>query len=270
PAGMMASMADASDSGDTPLLSADDAPPSGADDTPPSGADRLLALQTVDSEIDQLRHRRAHLPEAATASEAASDVAAWERQRDRYAARIDELQQAIADADARSDSLGADKSRLEAQMKTVIAPREAEALLHEIATIDEQRDEIETAELEAMEEQGTIESALEEHLVRETSLRTRLAGAEQLASSAAAQIDAELAVLAERRDRALAEAPPGLVARYERLRAHHQVAAAALQGKRCTGCHLDLSAAEVDEAKDEAVRSDGVADCPQCGRLIVP
>jgi predicted nucleic acid-binding Zn-ribbon protein len=46
------------------------------------------------------------------------------------------------------------------------------------------------------------------------------------------------------------------------------VAAAALNGSRCEGCHLDLSAAELDEVRAVA-RAGDVADCPQCGRLLV-
>ena len=43
---------------------------------------------------------------------------------------------------------------------------------------------------------------------------------------------------------------------------------AALVGKQCQGCHLELSAAEIDTVKDEAAET-GVADCPDCGRLLI-
>jgi len=46
------------------------------------------------------------------------------------------------------------------------------------------------------------------------------------------------------------------------------VAVAQLVGKQCQGCHLELSAAEVDTAKDEAAAT-GVTDCPDCGRLLI-
>ena len=45
------------------------------------------------------------------------------------------------------------------------------------------------------------------------------------------------------------------------------LAAATLAGSRCEGCHLDLSAAEVDIVKDSVAKG-GLADCPQCGRLL--
>jgi len=58
------------------------------------------------------------------------------------------------------------------------------------------------------------------------------------------------------------------VRRYESVRSSAGVAVAELKGHRCEGCHLDLSAAEVDTAKDESVAA-GYTDCPQCGRLLI-
>jgi predicted nucleic acid-binding Zn-ribbon protein len=46
------------------------------------------------------------------------------------------------------------------------------------------------------------------------------------------------------------------------------VAVARLEGTRCGGCHLDLSTSELDAVK--AVGAGEFADCPQCGRLLVP
>ena len=45
-------------------------------------------------------------------------------------------------------------------------------------------------------------------------------------------------------------------------------AVARLAGKQCQGCHLELSAAEIDTVKDEAAET-GVTDCPDCGRLLI-
>jgi uncharacterized protein len=58
------------------------------------------------------------------------------------------------------------------------------------------------------------------------------------------------------------------LATYDRKRAAFGVAVASLVGKQCQGCHLELSAAEIDTVKDEAAET-GVADCPDCGRLLI-
>jgi predicted nucleic acid-binding Zn-ribbon protein len=59
------------------------------------------------------------------------------------------------------------------------------------------------------------------------------------------------------------------VQRYEQLRARHGgVAIARLEGSRCGGCHLDLSTAELNELR--SLGSGELAECPNCGRLLVP
>jgi predicted nucleic acid-binding Zn-ribbon protein len=60
-----------------------------------------------------------------------------------------------------------------------------------------------------------------------------------------------------------------MLERYERLRTRlGGIAVARLEGTRCGGCHLDLSTAERDEVR--TVPEGQFADCPQCGRLLVP
>ncbi len=61
-------------------------------------------------------------------------------------------------------------------MKTVIAPREAEALMHEMSTLDEQTDALDTAELEALEEQSDVDDRLTAHLVVRRSAARRGVG----------------------------------------------------------------------------------------------
>ena len=78
----------------------------------------------------------------------------------------------------------------------------------------------------------------------------------------------EEAALRQRAEAARAGMSESVLARYDRLRGNQGVAVARLNGKRCEGCHLDLSAAEVDEVKEAAAAS-GVTDCPQCGRMLV-
>lgn len=244
-------------------MTADPEPPS-----PPSIPERLLELQRIDTEADQLRLRRERVPERDDLAAKTEQLTNWERRRQEMRARIDELTEAIESADARSTQLGTDKARLEAQLKTVIAPREAEALMQEIATIDERVDELDTSELEAMEELAGVEGELGSHLGLEEGMREALGLADEALARVVADIDRELDGLAERRDAARAELDRPVLARYDGVRDQLGVAVALLDGKRCDGCHLDLSAAEVDTAKDDAATS-GITDCPHCGRMLI-
>ncbi len=257
---MMRMMTDAADATDS---TADE---SGAPDT---AATRLFDLQRVDTEADQLTHRRERAPERDQLAAMTEQLSEWERGRSSMRDRMDELTAIIERSETDAAEIASHKERLEAQLKTVIAPREAEALMHEIAILDEQTDALDTTEIEALEEQSTIDDRLTEHLRSEQGLRDAVGSADAALQRATSEIDAELESLATERAARRDALSATMLARYDRIRASSGVAVAKLVGHRCEGCHIDLSAAEVDDVKDEAAGSDGVADCPSCGRMLV-
>lgn len=252
------------------MTDADDAPSSS--EAPGAGAltvpELLLALQAVDTDADQLAHRRANSDVRARFVAASGESTRWEQRRDELQQRIAELGAVIESAEERGAELLAHRQRLDQQLKTVIAPREAEALMQEIATIESQRDELDTAELEALEEQAVADDQLVAHLGAEAAVRDTTARAADALAAEIAEIDAELARLDGRRGELRAAISEALLATYDRKRAALGVAVAPLVGKQCQGCHLELSAAEIDTVKDEAAAT-GVTDCPDCGRLLI-
>jgi predicted nucleic acid-binding Zn-ribbon protein len=228
----------------------------------------ILELQAADTLADQLRHRRDHLPEHEQVVAARGKHAEWASRRDDLQRRIGELEGVISQSESESHKIDVDRTRLEKQLKTVFSPREAEALMHEIALLTERRGALDDAELSALEEQADIDDDLSAHATAEDGLVSAVAVAEEAAAQAAAQIDAQLADIANRHDELRAAVDPALLRRYDQLRRQQMVAAAALHGSRCDGCHLDLSAAELDEVR-AAARDGGIAECPHCGRLLV-
>lgn len=243
----------------------------GSEQSPPSdgpGA-RIAALQELDTQIDQLANRRERLPEREALAAATEQMKTWETRRSMMRSRLDELTATIERSEQEAAELLAHRERLEAQMKTVIAPREAEALMHEMSTLDEQRDGVETVEIKALEEQAVLDDELTAHLASEDAHRDAMGAADDVLAEVVADVDAEVEQLTVRRDAARAALSDSLLARYDRVRTSSGVAVAKLVGHRCEGCHLDLSAAEVDDVKDEAKTNDGIADCPQCGRMLV-
>ncbi len=123
--------------------------------------------------------------------------------------------------------------------------------------------------LEQMELAVPLDEQVAELTARRAGLEadeTRLA-AELLAAEA--EIDAEVAgVDAERADIAAA-VEPELLERYEGLRRDlGGIAVARLVGTNCGGCHLTLSAVELDRIRAPA-RGDAVVCCEECGRLLV-
>ncbi|HYN34852.1 MAG TPA: C4-type zinc ribbon domain-containing protein, partial [Ilumatobacteraceae bacterium] len=183
-------------------------------------------------------------------------------------AQIAALGESIDAAETRSAELLTNRQRFDQQLRTVIAPREAEALMHEIAGIEAQRDELDVVELEALEQQSELDDQLTTHLREQEAVTEALRLADDALAGEVADIDAELEQLATARLEVRASIGDSLLATYDRKRAALGVAVAPLVGRQCQGCHLELSAAEIDTVKAEAAAT-GVTDCPECGRLLI-
>jgi uncharacterized protein len=231
--------------------------------------DDLLELQRLDTTADQLAHRRAHAPERTAAREAEAGLAEHRRRRAAAVSREQELELAIDALERDGEQLAAQRARLEAQLKTVVAPREAEALMHELETVGARRDALDDQELGSLEEQSQLADEIAALDAATPSLESAAHAAGAALAAVEAETDVHLAAAAADRERLRATIDPAVIDRYERLRARHGgVAVARLDGNRCSGCHLDLSTAEVAEVR--AVGPGEFADCPQCGRLLVP
>lgn len=232
--------------------------------------DKLLAVQEHDTHADQLLHRSLTLP-------VRGQLAGIEQQ----VAGVDVR---IADVDGRRAELGKAQQRLEdeiASLQTKAAqadkqlysgstnnPRELQALQDDIDSIKRRITKLEDDELEVMEALEPVD-AERSRLVAErdrldedaTRLRAELAETE-------AEIDAELATVRQERDAIAAEVPEDLWPEYDRLRAQlGGVAIARLAGSTCQGCHLALSAVEVDRIRH--LSPDEPVHCEECGRLLV-
>ena len=234
--------------------------------------DDLLELQRLDTTADQLAHRRAHLPERTAA-----------QQRGRRARRPPPPPRRRRRADrgagaghrrARARRRAARRPAHHAsrrQLKTVIAPREAEALMHELATLAERRDALDDQELASLEEQSTL--ADDDRRAGRRAARARdgrgrrgrRAGRSPRPRStpswpAARRPRAELAGAARRRRARSLRAAAGPLRRRRRGPPRRAAAAA---GATST-CRPPRS------TRCGRTPAGEFADCPQCGRLLVP
>jgi uncharacterized protein len=228
----------------------------------------LWELQQVDIALHQLQRRLTKLPEAET-------FAAAEQRLAEHRAAIVTSGKLLSDAEATIDTiehesevLTSKRNRLEQQLKIVTEVRQADALNHEIETINTHRDELDDRELEAMEQQANAEQRLRELAADEDAVvAMREAAAADLAVAKGSGADEE-AELTAKYDAARAVLSSEEVALYDAQRVRHGgIGIAKLVGLKCDGCHLDLSRAEVDAIK--ALPPDELVDCPQCGRVLV-
>lgn len=231
----------------------------------------LLSVQDLDIAIDQQVHRRRTLPERA-------ELAAID-------AEAVSLGQEQSQAEAGRDQIGAREAQVEAELSAteeraasvskrlyggeVSASRELQAMAADLDSLKARASDLEDQGLALLEEREPFDARLREIGSRLAALDERREAATDGLAASEAVVDADITELESRRKSAAEGIPDGLLTTYEQLRKRlGGVGAARLIGTHCDGCHLTLSAVEIDRIRH--LVSDEIITCEQCSRILVP
>jgi predicted nucleic acid-binding Zn-ribbon protein len=237
---------------------------------PLSALDQLLEVQRHDTRADQIRHRKANLPERAAMVERETDRAKAQREHTTTVARRDELQ-------AEQDRIEGEVDKAKARIAEVDGklyggatsnPRELQALQDEVASLGRRVGLLEDSELEVMEQLEPVETATVTQAAEIERLGAELDRLAMELTAAETELDVELTEVEAHRAEAAQAVPAELLEEYEHIKANSGgVGVAPLTGGQCGGCHIKLSAMEIDRIKKLA--PDTVVHCDECGRLLV-
>ena len=230
----------------------------------------LLTMQDHDTVLDQLKHRRAHLPERAERQQVLEEGQQVAVERDRIAAERDDIAKREAEIEAELATSEARATQLDKRLYSgeVSATRDLQAMADEIERIKEHCSTLEDRALELLDEREPLDARIAELETQLRSMADRIHSLEGTIGVAESEIDAEIEREQSARDGLAAGIPGGLIERYESLRKKHGgTGAALLNGPQCMGCHLTLPAMEVDRIKREP--PDALILCDQCGRILV-
>ena len=230
---------------------------------------RLLDLQSADTALTQLRHRREHLPELAA-------ISASEQQTEQLRGEALELQ-------AQVDDVTDDQRRLENEIDAVqtrakrdeqrlttggLPAKELEGLQHEITTLARRQSSLEDDVLDLMERRENLDARFASITQRQAALAREHADLNAARESAFAEIDAGLATEHAERSEIARELPSDLLALYDKIRAGGGgVGAAMLRHWRCEGCHLELAGSELNAVR--AAPPDAIVRCENCRRILI-
>ncbi len=231
---------------------------------------KLLDVQELDTRLGQLQHKLATMPQVAELEalvRARTEVA--DQARD-VQIRVDDLTRDQKRADADVEQVKArrtrDKDRIEQGLIT--NPKDLERMQHEMVSLERRITELEDAELEVMEQLETAQGELESLQRRLTEVDEKIAATSKSREEVAGQVDAQLVEVAEERKQTASGMPEDLMALYTRLREQKGgVGAAALRARRCSGCSLELNAADLAVIAKTPV--DVVVRCEECSRILV-
>lgn len=230
----------------------------------------LLSLQDRDTSIDQLLHQREHLPAVQTLEAVQSDAAVLRPLLENVASRHDTLTRRQTQLENEVTSIEQRVAAINARLygASVVAPKDAQAMSEEIKHLEQRRVSLEDEELSVMEQLEPLEEERRKLEGNAHELATTMRAAQQELVSAQNAIDERIAALKQEREVLTHDVAGSLLAEYERLRASiGGVVAAPVVGTTCGGCHLALSASELDRIR-KAPASD-VLHCEECGRILV-
>jgi uncharacterized protein len=232
--------------------------------------DDLLTLQTHDSAVDRLRHRRATLPERA-------DLAARKTAYDDLDIRRAEVTER-RDAELREERRLDDEVRsLEAKAKaedarmysgTISSPRELQAMQADIDQLRRHAAEKEDEELEVLVRREALDAEVADLEAAQAALVAEMQTLQAAIQAQEREIDSELGVEEQARAALIPSIPEATLRLYEEVRrANNGVGAARLVGMNCQACHLGLPATEVDRIRH--LPPDTLARCEHCGAILV-
>jgi predicted nucleic acid-binding Zn-ribbon protein len=231
---------------------------------------RLLDLQTVDTTLAQLDHRRQTLPQHAAITRLQTRRAALASDLVGAETMISdlELEQTKAETDLEPVRERLNRNQVRISNGTVADPKALSSMLEEVSHLKKRISDLEDAELDVMEQ-------LEAAVANRETLRTRIDQVDEDLAETVAERDRQLTALDDesgglRAERAqiAPQIPADLLALYDKIGANHGgVGAAELRQRRCTGCQLEINAADLRAFS--AAPEDEVLRCEECGRILI-
>ena len=231
---------------------------------------RLLDLQAIDTALSQLDHRRRMLPEHAVINRLRAERHSTESDLVAADTAVSDLEreQARAENDLEPVRERLSRNRRRIADGSVGDPKALSSMVEEVEHLRKRISDLEDAELEVMEQLETAVAQRETLRSHAARLDAELAEVTAKRDRQLAELDADVADRRSVRDETAASLPDDLLKLYGKVGASHGgVGAAELRARRCTGCQLDINAADLRVYA--AAADDEVLRCEECSRILV-
>ncbi len=230
----------------------------------------LLEVQKLDTEVDQLTHRRKTLEERTLKVEAEAKLRDAEAELAVAAAELKQITSAQKEAEDHASLLEDKAAAVDRALYdgSVTAHKELESLQLELAQLKSNQRDYEDRALAYMEQAEPVTARIDAQNRKIDEIAASITEMDERITVAEAEIDAQIADIASRRVGAVAIVEPELLELYAKLRhIPGGIAVAELVGGSCGGCHLGIPSAELEVIRHATdIKS---ATCPECGCLLV-
>ena len=235
-----------------------------------SALDGLIDLQNSDTELAQLSHRAANLPEQVKLNECDALLVAL---RDRLAPTVKLRAELTARQEAFEHQLGELDVKIASAGKqlysgTVTASRELQALEADIASLKKHRSDVEDHELEVLVACEPVDAILADGDRQRTLIDEQAKELHAAKAEAMVVIEQETQRVSALRSTQRAVVDTVLLARFDAVaKKNRGVGAARLEHGTCMGCRIKLPSVEIDRIRH--LDADAIYSCEECGVILV-
>ncbi|WP_111720108.1 zinc ribbon domain-containing protein [Homoserinimonas sp. OAct 916] len=232
----------------------------------PEDQKQLLALQKMDTRVQQLDHSVKTLPQLAEleqlhaqASEITSRLNLHEGEREDAELEISRIESDVAVVQARIQR--------NSERAATATAKDAQALDTDIAALNKRRNDLEEIEFSVMERVEEIEASITSVQAERDEVRQRQEALESTKADLMADIDREREKIQQDRAALVNALPADLVELYEKQRARYGVGAGLLQGGVSQGSNMALTPTDLQAIRNTP--ADEVVLCPESACILV-
>ena len=223
----------------------------------------LVALQAIDSELNQIGIRKKDLPGKKISLE--EKLRAVQEKLEQEKSRLDEAARNHKQMEESLRKGIENLKRTKERLLEVKNNKEYQAMLKEIETAEKASGEIETQIIALMEEmdqlavlvkqdEETLRQAVSEHEREKKNLEDELDA-----------VDADTQAWTEKRADLQKMLPGDLLDRYEKVRKRNNgIGVISVWKSVCNGCHMNIP----PQMYNEVQRSEALLSCPNCNRIM--
>jgi predicted nucleic acid-binding Zn-ribbon protein len=227
----------------------------------------LLEVAELDAELSRVAHRASHLPERQECERLKADQIAVDDRLGALGIALEDLETQIARFESEIDAVRQREDRDRSLLQSVADAKQLSELQHELDTLQRRQSSLEDSLLEVMERREQLQAQQSAELTNREKLQADLAAAQQALDAVLEEIDQARRLHSTRRDELTAGLDSELLALYERQRAGGGPGAAALLGRRCGACRIEIDRGEL--ARISAAAEDDVLRCPECSAILL-
>ncbi|HEX9882849.1 MAG TPA: C4-type zinc ribbon domain-containing protein [Desulfobaccales bacterium] len=224
---------------------------------------RLIEVQVIDKDIQEIQRALEQLPEDLKATEAA--LARLQDQQAAHLQQLEDLKAQRRDTETEMAEMEAGIKKSRQRLMEIKSNIEYKAMLKEIAFKEDQRDQRETRTLELMErmeEENRAIAAKEQEIQEQEAVlnQQRL-----VVEAETAKLREELAGLQEQCAKLHQGLPAHLLKRYDFIRQRRNgTAVAPVRGGVCMGCNMNILPQQFIDLQ----KGNEILQCPHCQRIL--